>query len=259
MSIAAIKQNTQVKSYKNKLAINHAADRLLDKIKRITLGAFTFALEFPISVWLHKSFTSLIPSNGTSVQDIGRIIELSSRNGLSRAILMLFVGIFIPATEETLFRTNLDGYFKLRKVPLMRKALICDGAILGLLGTLVQKHPAQSLAQIACTCATNACIAAAFVAIREKVTDRIVSLTTPIHQSRVGKICLNGLLFGLLHTTYNQGWNNLGILAITTFLGCLYAALREATGDTLASTIAHSLHNLEAMRLFLPWAMRLVQ
>jgi membrane protease YdiL (CAAX protease family) len=61
----------------------------------------------------------------------------------------------------------------------------------------------------------------------------------------------NGFIFGAAHLSPFQGWANIPIFFITFLMGCIYASLREATGDLTASTTAHMLHNGAAMCQFL--------
>lgn len=68
----------------------------------------------------------------------------------------------------------------------------------------------------------------------------------PIH-----RILLNGLLFGIFHLSSAQGWTNLPIFLITFLMGCIYAALRETTGDIISSSTAHIAHNATGMAQFL--------
>ncbi len=57
------------------------------------------------------------------------------------------------------------------------------------------------------------------------------------------RICMNGLLFGLLHVWRFPTWALFPKFVITTFGGCVAAALREKTGDIIAPSAAHILHN----------------
>ncbi len=57
----------------------------------------------------------------------------------------------------------------------------------------------------------------------------------------------NGLLFGAMHLSPFQGWTNLPVFLATFLLGCLFAALREYTGNITASTTSHILHNAAAI------------
>jgi len=61
----------------------------------------------------------------------------------------------------------------------------------------------------------------------------------------------NGFIFGAAHLSPFQGWANVPIFFATFLMGCVYAALRETTGDITASTTAHMLHNGTAMLQFL--------
>jgi len=61
----------------------------------------------------------------------------------------------------------------------------------------------------------------------------------------------NGFFFGAAHLSPFQGWANVPIFFATFLMGCVYSALREATGDITASTTAHMLHNGTAMLQFL--------
>lgn len=61
----------------------------------------------------------------------------------------------------------------------------------------------------------------------------------------------NGLIFGACHLSPFQGWLNVPIFLVTFLLGCIFAGLREATGDLTACTTAHILHNGVSMFLFM--------
>lgn len=69
--------------------------------------------------------------------------------------------------------------------------------------------------------------------------------------NKVLRILFNGVLFGACHLSPYQGWMNLPIFLLTALLGCIFAMLRECTGDITASSIAHILHNSTVMTLFL--------
>lgn len=68
---------------------------------------------------------------------------------------------------------------------------------------------------------------------------------------QIGKIMLNGFAFGLCHLSPFQGVANLPIFCFTFVLGCIFATLREISGDILAPTVAHILNNGTAMFFFL--------
>lgn len=69
--------------------------------------------------------------------------------------------------------------------------------------------------------------------------------------TQVFRVVSNGFLFGLCHLSPYQGWTNLPIFAITFVLGCIFAILREISGDIIAPTIAHILNNGVVMFFFL--------
>ncbi len=62
---------------------------------------------------------------------------------------------------------------------------------------------------------------------------------------------VNGTLFGAAHLSPFQGWTNLPIFLITGLMGCVFAALREISGDTIAPSTAHMLNNGVSMAHFL--------
>jgi membrane protease YdiL (CAAX protease family) len=61
----------------------------------------------------------------------------------------------------------------------------------------------------------------------------------------------NGLLFGACHLSPFQGMANIPIFLTTSMLGCCFAALREATGDTVAPIAAHITHNALALSYYI--------
>jgi membrane protease YdiL (CAAX protease family) len=65
------------------------------------------------------------------------------------------------------------------------------------------------------------------------------------------RIGMNGLLFGLIHVWRFPIWALFPKFVITTFGGCVAAALREKTGDIIAPSAAHILHNGVAIGLAL--------
>ena len=69
--------------------------------------------------------------------------------------------------------------------------------------------------------------------------------------SRVLAVFGDGFIFGLAHLSIAQGWANVPIFIGTFILGCIFASLREVTGDITASSTAHILHNGFVMGLFL--------
>lgn len=68
---------------------------------------------------------------------------------------------------------------------------------------------------------------------------------------KVVRVLLNGLIFGTVHLSPFRGWANAPIFLISFLLGTTFAALREVTGNTVASTTTHILHNGDAMLYFL--------
>jgi len=67
--------------------------------------------------------------------------------------------------------------------------------------------------------------------------------------SKTYRILSNGILFGAFHVNIFYGIANIPVVAVATFAGIVFAALREKTGNIYASTIAHSINN--AVVLFL--------
>ncbi|MDN3507161.1 MAG: CPBP family intramembrane metalloprotease [Simkaniaceae bacterium] len=67
--------------------------------------------------------------------------------------------------------------------------------------------------------------------------------------SRVYRILANGAVFGAFHVNFFYGLSNIPVVAVATFAGIVFAALREKTGNIYASIIAHSINN--AVVLFL--------
>jgi membrane protease YdiL (CAAX protease family) len=61
------------------------------------------------------------------------------------------------------------------------------------------------------------------------------------------RIVGNGFTFGLCHLSPCQGWMNVPIFLCTMLAGCIYAALREYTGGTTASSVTHIMNNGIAM------------
>lgn len=64
----------------------------------------------------------------------------------------------------------------------------------------------------------------------------------------------DGFIFGLAHLSIAQGSANVPIFIGTFILGCIFATLREVTGDITASSTAHIVHNGCVMALFLSTA-----
>jgi len=67
--------------------------------------------------------------------------------------------------------------------------------------------------------------------------------------SRIYRVLSNGIVFGAFHVNIFYGVANIPVVAVATFAGVVFAALREKTGNIYASTIAHSINN--AFVLFL--------
>lgn len=61
--------------------------------------------------------------------------------------------------------------------------------------------------------------------------------------SKVARVALNGLIFGVCHFSPFQSWNNIPLMAAISLSGCMLAALREATGNLTASTATHIVAN----------------
>lgn len=61
--------------------------------------------------------------------------------------------------------------------------------------------------------------------------------------AKVYRVLSNGIIFGAIHFSFFQGWANVPILAVTMVAGIVFAALRELTGNTRASTVAHCMNN----------------
>lgn len=65
------------------------------------------------------------------------------------------------------------------------------------------------------------------------------------------RVGANGLIFGACHLSPTQGWTNIPIFLVISCVGFALAALREATGDTIAPKAAHIVNNGVAMTQFL--------
>jgi membrane protease YdiL (CAAX protease family) len=221
----------------------------IDTVKKIALGSLACALELPVSIALGKSIgrlTNALHPKGQKSQDIIQILNSVGKapstllNRLLQIAISTYIVVGAPILEEQMFRSDLDEYLEMRKGRVSHIAAIIDGA---LIGGLMELNRSQGWAN-GRPCVESALLGAGYAAIREKVADKIVSSTAPLHHKQAVRILLNGILFGMLHTSYRQGWKmNVSAFAGTTFLGCIYAALREKTGDTTASTTAHILHN----------------
>lgn len=68
---------------------------------------------------------------------------------------------------------------------------------------------------------------------------------------RALRVIGNGLVFGAAHLSPFQGWFNVPVFVSTFFAGCVLAGMREMTGDILAPTVSHILHNSTVMALVL--------
>ena len=67
--------------------------------------------------------------------------------------------------------------------------------------------------------------------------------------AKIVRITSGGLLFGVCHLSFTQGWLNVPIFVITTFLGLIFSILRENSGSITSSSVAHITHNTLAMIL----------
>lgn len=71
----------------------------------------------------------------------------------------------------------------------------------------------------------------------------LFNIDTNSTQNKTLRILLNGLIFGFMHLSDEQGWSNV-IIFISTFLsGCLYDYLREVSDSILPSTAGHMFNN----------------
>ena len=61
--------------------------------------------------------------------------------------------------------------------------------------------------------------------------------------SKISRIFINAICFGLCHFSPFQGWTNISIIMLTTFLGIVLSTLRELTPNIVASSTCHILHN----------------
>ena len=64
---------------------------------------------------------------------------------------------------------------------------------------------------------------------------------------RVFRVISNSCIFGAFHFSIFAGWANLPILAVSTVVGVIFAALREIRGNNRATMIAHILNNAIVM------------
>ncbi len=69
--------------------------------------------------------------------------------------------------------------------------------------------------------------------------------------ARVIRVLANGVCFGACHLSPAQGYTNIPIFAATFIMGCIFATMREVSGDIVASSTTHILHNGTAMAQFL--------
>jgi membrane protease YdiL (CAAX protease family) len=65
--------------------------------------------------------------------------------------------------------------------------------------------------------------------------------------ARVIRVLVNALIFAAMHLSSAQGYTNIPIFAATFILGCVFATVREVSGDIVASSTTHILHNGTAM------------
>lgn len=87
----------------------------------------------------------------------------------------------------------------------------------------------------------------AFYDITKGVEDWIWGPDANSTAQRVTRVVLNGLLFGACHLSPFQGWVNLPIFIATSLMGIVFAGLREVTGNTQASSVAHMANNCFAL------------
>lgn len=66
-------------------------------------------------------------------------------------------------------------------------------------------------------------------------------------ESKIIRVVSNGVIFGACHLSPFQGWLNVPIFLITGIMGILLALLRELTGNIVASSTTHILHNSTSM------------
>lgn len=65
--------------------------------------------------------------------------------------------------------------------------------------------------------------------------------------AKTARIIATSLLFGAAHLSEEQGYANIPIFAVTTFLGGVFHLLKEETGDIIAPCAAHATHNTIAL------------
>ena len=65
--------------------------------------------------------------------------------------------------------------------------------------------------------------------------------------AKITRITLNGIAFGACHLSPFQGWFNIPIFVLTTFMGIIFVSLREWRGSITACTSAHIANNMLAL------------